>query len=584
MAFYSQDKIDDVNEAADLVALVSSYVNLKRVGELYKGLCPFHSEKTPSFIVTPHRHTFHCFGCGVGGGPIRFLMMIAGYSFPEAVEELASRSGISLPQEDARNGPPIARENRAALFEVLSRARTFFEENLKASSGNAARQYLADRGIEPRVAKEFGLGLAPSGWDGLLNHLRKEHFSEKTLHEAGLIKAGRQAEKYYDTFRDRLMVPILNIDSKVAGFGGRALKEDDGPKYLNSPETPVYKKDQLLYGFNRARPFLRASGLVFVVEGYFDLISLVSGGLNEVVAPLGTALTARQLNLLRGQVHEVMLVFDSDEAGQRATAKSLPLLLNAELDGRVLQLPQGHDPDTFIREFGSEAIYELASQSLDIIDFQVAWLKKKHTDTPAGQARMAREARELVERVPDSAKSQLLRRRLARLLGLDEELLGEFRKTSDAPGRILVHTQSSAEGESQDPSYDPMAGQLLKFILIHPESASVVLQEMAAYWPDDISKMLFDHLRKKQAETGLIDPGGAGDHSPSLASLVAEASVSPRQYTPQESGEQALGYMERIKVKWRKTKQKQLSTEIRKAQEHGDSETLLRLMEEKNSL
>ena len=584
MAFYSQDKIDDVNEAADLVALVSNYVNLKRVGELYKGLCPFHSEKTPSFVVTPHRHAFHCFGCGVGGGPIRFLMMIAGHSFPEAVEELATRSGISLPQPETGNNQPIARENRAAIFEVLSRARSFFEENLKGSSGATARRYLVDRGIETHLAKEFGLGLAPPGWDRLLNHLKREHFSEKTLHEAGLIKAGRQDYKYYDTFRDRLMVPILNVDSKVAGFGGRALKEDDGPKYLNSPETPVYKKDQLLYGFNRARPFLRASGLVFVVEGYFDLISLVAGGLNEVVAPLGTALTARQLNLLRGQVQEVMLVFDSDEAGQRATAKSLPLLLNAELDGRVLQLPQGHDPDTFIREFGSEAIYELASKSLDIIDFQVAWLKKKHPDTPAGQARMAREARELVERVPDSAKSQLLRRRLARLLGLDEEVLGEFRKNSSAPGRTLVHTHNSDESDNQPPSYDPMAGQLLKFILIHPEVAPIVLQEMAAYWPDDPSKVLFEYLKQRHAETNMVDPGGAGDHSASLAALVAEASVSPRQCLPQESGDQAQSYMERIKVKWRKNRQKQLSIEIRKAQEHGHNETLLRLLEEKNSL
>lgn len=583
MAYYEQEKIDEVNEAADMVELVSNYVSLKRAGNVYKGLCPFHSEKTPSFIVTPHRHMFHCFGCGVGGGPIRFLMMITGRSFPEAVEELGRRYGVTLPIREEGDRPRTEnRENREAIFEVLKQARHFYEENLWADSGIEARRYLAGRGLTQRVAREFGLGLAPPAWDGLLRRLLGQGFSETIMEEAGLIKPAREAGRFYDAFRHRLMVPIFDPEGRVAGFGGRALDADQTPKYLNSPETPVYKKERLLFGFHRARPFLRAAGLVFVVEGYFDLISMVAGGINEVVAPLGTALTAKQLNLLRGQVNQVMLLFDSDEAGQRAAAKALPLLLNAELDGRVLKLPAGHDPDTFMREFGAEALYEAAGQAMDIIDFQVAHLKAAHPDTPAGQARMARAAQELIAQVPDSAKSQLLRRRLARLLGLEEELLGSFRKTSGddrpwaaAPTRVAAQSR---------PGYDPVAGQLLKFILIHPEAAPRVLGEMAAYWPHDSSRILFDRLRNRYERDGVVDPGAAGDESAELAALVSEAALTEREFSPEESELTAEDFMIRLRDKWRKNQHAVLSKKIAQAQSEGLEEEARRLMEEKKIL
>ncbi len=558
--------------------LVGNYVSLKRTGNVYKGLCPFHSEKTPSFIVTPQRHTFHCFGCGVGGGPIRFLMMIAGRSFPEAVEELAQRYGVSLPEPRSGDRPRVGtRENRPARFEALTRARSFFEEHLWSEAGGPARRYLAGRGLTQRTAREFGLGLSLPGWEHLRQHLTGQGFSDHILAEAGLVKPGRDPGHFYDTFRGRLMIPIIDPEGRVAGFGGRALSDQDQPKYLNSPETAVYKKERLLFGFHRARPFLRGAGMVFVVEGYFDLISMVAGGINEVVAPLGTALTAKQLNLLRGQVDQVMLLFDSDEAGQRAAAKALPLLLNAELDGRVLKLPPGHDPDTFMREFGAEALYEAAGQAMDIIDFQVAFLKKSHPDTPAGQARMAREAQELIARVPDSAKSQLLRRRLARLLGLDETVLGGFH--SGGAGRALA--PGRAETAKTEAAFDPVAGQLLRFILIHPEAAPPVFGEMAAYWPDDASRPLFNHLRTRYENLGLVDPGAAGEHSPELAALVAEAALAARECRPEESIDLVRQYMNRIRDKWRKSRQAALSAAIQQAQAAGDHDETNRLIKEK---
>ena len=585
MPYYPQEKIDEVNEAADLVELISHYVSLKRAGTSYKGLCPFHSEKTPSFIVTPHRRMFHCFGCGAGGGAIRFLMMIGGHSFPEAVEELARRYGVDLPEaSDGERPRSENRENRAAVYEVLQKTREFFEHNLWSEGGGAARRYLAARGLNQRTTREFGLGLSTPGWDGLLRHLSAAGFGEKIMLEAGLVKPGRQSGQYYDLFRGRLMVPIFDGEGRVTAFGGRILEKDDNqPKYINSPETSVYKKERLLYGFNRARPFLRSAGMVFVVEGYFDLISMVSGGINEVVAPLGTALTARQLNLLRGQVREVMLLFDADRAGQGAAAKALPLLLNAELDGRVLRLPEGHDPDTFIREFGAEALFEAAGKAMDIIDFQVAHLKSAHPDTPAGQARMAREAQELISRVPDSAKSQLLRRRLARMLGLDETVLGGFKSAVPRP---LTHgRQSGAAGRSAAAVYDQAAGALLTHILIHPEAAGPVLTEMAAFWPQDATRILFEQLKARFEVRGELRPEEVNcDESEEMAALAAAAARSERTSSPEESGLVAGSFMEGLRTRWYKRRGQELTEAINQAQAAGDAEEIRRLLLEKKAL
>lgn len=583
MPFYPQEKIDEVNEAADLVELVSHYVALKRSGTTYKGLCPFHSEKTPSFIVTPHRRMFHCFGCGVGGGAIRFLMMITGQSFPEAVEELAERCGVELPAAEAGAGLRSAsRENRAALFEVLRRAQEFFEARLWSPEGLEARRYLAGRGLGQRTSREFGLGLSPPDWETLRRHLSGQGFGDQIMAEAGLIKAGRQAGQFYDLFRGRLMVPIIDGQGRVAAFGGRLLTEaENQPKYLNSPETPVYKKGALLYGFRRARPYLRSAGLVFLVEGYFDLISMVAGGINEVVAPLGTALTPKQVGLLRGQVDRVMLLFDADEAGQRAAARALPILLNAELDGRVLTLPKGQDPDTFIREFGSEALFEAASQALDLVHFVAARLKHSQPDTLAGQARLLREVKELAAQVPDPGKRWLLVKSLAEELELDPALLGEKQA---GPRRQLA--RQTAQSRRAEPGYDPAAGALLKLVLIHPETAALVLGgPMAAWWPADSSRPVFERLKAAFEARAEISPQDAGaDDSEELSALISGAAVSERVYPPDEAAQAAEEYIGRLKAGWLKKRQREITKAISAAQARGDEEETNRLLREKQSL
>lgn len=583
MPYYPQEKIDEVNESADLVELVSHYVALKRAGSTYKGLCPFHSEKTPSFIVTPHRRMFHCFGCGVGGGPIRFLMMITGQSFPEAVEELAGRYGVELPAaEAAERSRGASRENRAALFEVMRRAQEFFEANLWRPEGLEARRYLAGRGLDQRTTREFGLGLSLTDWEDLRRHLKTEGFGDQIMIEAGLIKPGRREGQFYDLFRARLMVPIIDADGRVAAFGGRLMIEaENQPKYLNSPETDIYKKGALLYGFRRARPYLRAAGLVFLVEGYFDLISMVAGGINEVAAPLGTALTPKQAGLLRGQVDRVMLLFDADEAGQRAAARSLPILLNVELDGRVLSLPKGHDPDTFIREFGSEALFEAVSQAVDLVHFVAVRLKQSQPDSLAGQARILREAKELASQVPDPGKRWLLVKRLASELELDPALFGE---NQAGPRRHLTRTAGGRD-RRPDPSYDPAAGALLKLMLTHPETAAMVLGEMAAWWPADSSRPVFDRLKEAFETRGEACPQDAGaDDSEELSALISEAALSERIHPPEEAMQVAEEYMERLKTAWRKKRQREMTEALNAAQVRGDEEEVNRLLRKKQSL
>ena len=587
MAYYSEEKIDEVKEAADLVELISNYVNLKRAGSVYKGLCPFHSEKTPSFVVSPQRHMFHCFGCGVGGGPIQFLMKISGRSFPEAVEELARRYGVELPpQEGGFSRPAENRERRSALLEVIKKASEHFVGRLWSNEGRQARRYLADRGLTESVVRDFALGYSLPEWDDLFRHLSSQGFGEKIISEAGLIKEGRREGSFYDVFRGRLMVPIVDVEGRVAAFGGRILTADENqPKYINSPETAVYTKGRLLYGFRRARPFLRSAGLVFVVEGYFDLISMVAGGINEVVAPLGTALTDKQLNLLRGHVERVMLLFDADEAGQRAAAKTLPLLLNAELDGRVMSLPKGHDPDTFIREFGAEALFEAAGQAVDIVDFVTSRLKSAHPDTISGQARMLREAREILAQIPDGGKRWLLARRLSQKLDLDEASLGESRH---GPRRELKHqgrALPARSGSEPGDGFDPTAGELLKHVLIYPETAGLVLGEMAAWWPEDASQPLFKRLKEHYEQRGAVSPENViCDDSESLAALVSEAALSQRIYEPELSGQVAQEHMDRLRAKWRKKRQLELSRAIKKAEAEGCQEELFRLVGEKKAL
>ena len=357
---YPSELIERVREASDILSVVSEHVQLKRAGRTWKALCPFHQEKTPSFTVNPDRQIFKCFGCGEGGDVFRFLMGFEKMSFPEAVEHLAAKAGIPLPQK-GWTGP-----EEESVYPPLEWAASFFRRELSGRTGEAARKYLERRALGPAVQERFGLGWAPPGWSNLLEAAGKR-YSLSLLERAGLVIPNDRGG-HYDRFRGRVVIPIRPALGRTIGFGARAMGDEE-PKYLNSPETEVFSKGRVLYGLSEAKEALKETEEALVVEGYMDALTLAQAGFRQVVASCGTAFTEDQARVLRRYVDRVVLLFDGDLAGIRAAWKSAGVFLGQGLEVRVIALPDGHDPDSFVREKGAEAMESLRAAAPGVVRF-----------------------------------------------------------------------------------------------------------------------------------------------------------------------------------------------------------------------
>lgn len=357
--------VEQVRAATDLVALVSSYLELKRAGRRLKGLCPFHGEKTPSFFVHEENQSFYCFGCHQGGDVFRFLMLQERLTFPEALRMLAEKAGIPMPSRRAHD----AAEDRVG--EALEVAAAFFHETLLTAAGRAAREYLANRGIGDAEIERFRLGWAPAAWDGLLRHAGRL-LPERALLQAGLLIEGERGP--YDRFRERLMIPIRTAGGRIIAFGGRLLGPGE-PKYLNSPETAVYKKGMVLYGLPEAREAIRSAGNLIVVEGYFDVISLSAAGIGCTVGTCGTALTAEQAMLLRRYGERWTLLFDGDAAGRAAVMRALDAAVPVHPGVRIALCPDGSDPDTWVRREGAQAVRDAVARAISPLQYLEDWTR-----------------------------------------------------------------------------------------------------------------------------------------------------------------------------------------------------------------
>ncbi len=432
MSYIPENIISEIRNAADIVDIVSDMVILKKAGKDYQGLCPFHTEKTPSFTVSPEKQIFYCFGCGAGGNVFSFLMKHEGWSFPETARTLAKRYGIEVPTRNLTPEEKRRFSEREAIFEVNHHAEGYFQHLLRQSrAGEAARAYLERRGIDRAAADAFGLGYAPKGWDYLVRFFLRKNTDPALLEKAGLIVPKKSGRGFIDRFRDRIVFPIRDIRKQVVGFGGRVL--DDGlPKYLNSPETTVFSKSRTLYGLDIARAKSRKPECAFLVEGYFDVISLFQAGITNAVATLGTALTPEHVRLLKGYAGEVILVFDSDQAGVRAATKSVGIFRKENMDARVLVLPAGHDPDTYIREFGPEAFQTAARDAGGVMDFMMEDSVKRHGLSIEGKVRIISEMTRPLGKIEDSVARSLYLRKLAERIGVDEAMVME--KVRAAPG------------------------------------------------------------------------------------------------------------------------------------------------------
>ncbi|MBU5456024.1 DNA primase [Caproiciproducens sp. MSJ-32] len=362
----SEEILEKVKEYNDIVDVISETVKLKRSGRNFLGLCPFHNEKTPSFSVSPERQIYKCFGCGEAGNVITFIMKNRNLPYVDAVKYLADRANIQI-DTDRKNEDPKAKK-RNLLYKVNVEAARFFYSNLKNST--IAKNYFLKRGIKEETIKKFGLGFAKDSWDSLLLHLKKLGFKEDLLYEAGLVSASVKTGKKYDRFRNRVIFPVFDYRGRVIGFGGRVL-DDSKPKYLNSPETLVFQKGTNLYGLNFALKGKMNERYFIIVEGYMDLISLHQQGITNVVASLGTALTHEQARLLRRYADKVIISYDADVAGQTATLRGLNILREVGFDVRVLNIPNGKDPDEFVRNNGKEAFLELVKNAENLIDYRI---------------------------------------------------------------------------------------------------------------------------------------------------------------------------------------------------------------------
>jgi DNA primase len=364
--------LQQVQEGNDLVEIISGYVALKKSGQNYVGLCPFHGEKSPSFTVSPSKQLFHCFGCGAGGNLFTFLMKMEGLTFPEAVRSLSQRIGLVL-AESSNPNPEVRQKSR--LRSLLQLAAQQFQEQLRTDARAAkARAYLAERGISEATIEAFGLGCALAGWDSLMTPLVRKGWTAQELMDAGLIVRRNDNSGYYDRFRDRVIFPIRDLRGQVVGFGARALPDGNNvsqPKYLNSPETALYSKGRVLYGLDRARPAAARAGYLVVVEGYFDAIVPHQAGFAQVVATLGTALTTSHLTILQRLVPKVVLLFDPDPAGVNATLRTVELFLEHGMDASVATLPAGEDPDSFVHRFGLPAFEERIAEAQPLLAFAV---------------------------------------------------------------------------------------------------------------------------------------------------------------------------------------------------------------------
>ena len=411
--------INELVERNDIVDVVGSYVRLsKRSGANLFGLCPFHSEKTPSFSVSPDKQIYHCFGCGKGGGVISFIMDVENLSFPEAVEFLAKRAGMPMPEEtnDAES------RRRARMLALNKDAARFFYSQLSTSAGAGAVEYMQKRQISPQTATRFGLGAAPDAWDSLLRAMREKGYSEEELFSAGLVRRGKSGG-FYDTFRNRLMFPVIDVRGNVIGFSGRILGEGE-PKYMNSPETLVFNKSRNLFALNLAKK--SKSGYIILSEGNIDVVSLHQAGFDSAVASLGTSLTAEQARLISRYTNQVIIAYDNDGAGIKAAQRGIGILEQLDVKVKVLRLSGAKDPDEFIKLKGPEAFRRLLEGSEDQVEYRLRSVQDKY-DLSADDQKVAflKEASDLVARLPGIAERQVYAMRVAAIAGVPADAVAK---------------------------------------------------------------------------------------------------------------------------------------------------------------
>lgn len=575
MGIISSEIIAQIRERTDIIQIIGEHVRLNPSGNSYKALCPFHKEKTASFHVIPDKQIYHCFGCGKGGDVFSFLMELEHLSFPEAVKFLAGRAGVEIPKDaDAEN------ERKSDLYNYLDMVCRFYEASLSdVSVGQIARDYLNRRKISAETAKKFRIGYAPHSWDAVISRFGRTTDDVKNLERAGLVRPRSQGDGCYDVFRNRLMIPILDVHGRVAGFGGRVLAADDEPKYLNSAEGETFNKRKMLYNFREALPAIRRANSAIVVEGYLDVISLNQHGIKNVVAALGTAISTEQIQMLARNCETLYFCYDADVAGQRATLRAISLQKDAPVNARVISFDDpSDDPDSFVSREGADSFKKLLEKASDIYTFLI----ETHTrglkpplEIPVKE-KLIQEFKELVPAIHSSiARSEVIRK-ISKLLDMDplvleKEFAGRDVQHYDETQkkRTFVSPRLNAEVQRQE--------WVLKHLLEHPEELDRV---RALLGPADFSdprlRRIFEALSfQQEAAGGTLKPAeilAALDDS-ALVSRLSELITTLEDRPPEPFMDCVKGLVRsRLEVEM-----KTLQQQIREAERGGDDNLTARL-------
>ncbi|MBN2467275.1 MAG: DNA primase [Deltaproteobacteria bacterium] len=560
---FTKDKIEEIRSRANIVDVISEYVSLKKVGKNYQALCPFHSEKTPSFSVNEEKQIFYCFGCRKGGDVITFLQEASGISFVEAVRQLAEKYGISFPSSSQGQAQGTPYET---LIRINEQAIAYYHRMLvERPEGEAGRTYLEKRGIHGEVWKVFKLGYAPDRWDGLVRFLASEKLPLELGKELGLISS-RKGGGFYDCFRGRIMFPIFDVSGKPIGFGGRDLG-GGFPKYLNSPESPIYKKRLSLFGLPITRKAIRDDDRVFIVEGYFDLLSLYQAGIFPVIAPLGTALTNEHIQTLKRFTTNFYIVFDGDPAGQNAALRSLEMFLDQGVSPRVLLLPPGSDPDEFIKIAGPQKFHEEAKQAPYLLDhFVDVAVKSKDISNPYDKDQVIRTVMPMINRIDQAVVQDDYIRRLSEKLMVREDHIRVL-KESSAPSR---------DGEGRHYVSDNRREEFLLTLMLHVPTVIPVVdktQVVEDFSDPDLKEIAVIILEAFREEGTIEIKSILGRFEERLRGILIELSMKEENFgSLRTSLKDCICQIKRTSMK---RLQMQLTQEIRKAQD-GRDETEVR--------
>jgi len=564
-----QDKIIEIRDRASIVEIISDVLTLKKTGRNYMGLCPFHTEKTPSFTVNEEKGIFHCFGCRAGGSVFQFLMQYDHLTFPEAVERVAKRYGIVIERTERAGGSEKAGE-RESLYHINERAAANYQRLLlDHSEGKRALDYLKSRGVDLNTARNFMLGYAPQSGSGFVDLMKKEKMTSQDGLRLGLI-GQRGTGQIYEKFFARLMFPIINPAGKIVGFGGRVL--DQGlPKYLNSSETPLFRKGSTLYGLYQAKEGIRKADRVVVVEGYLDAIALYQCGITYGVATLGTALTVDHVRVLSRYTKNITALFDGDDAGRNAAARSFEIFIEAGLFGQAAFLPNGEDPDTFIRSHGKAALEAILERAIPLADYYFSWLERRYGKTLDGKSQIAGEISRVLAKVNNPFEVDLLVRRAVDTLGVREELLRRpavARGGNPAARNPAAVVPPKAVDGRDDFTERSLIGLMLRYSSVVKEVAE---QRETREWMGQKWRAVIDLILAEWHKEGIVDIFRIAQNSPpEAASELAALGLEGEALSEAEAGRMAADCLSHLRRKYLRELERDLRIAIRAAEEQKD--------------